>query len=205
VRWRNTEHSYGLVAVAFHWLTALVVPGLFVLGLWMVDLTYYDPWYRRAPAIHKALGVLLFLAVLLRLAWRLANPLPAANLAHAPWERRLAALTHRLLYLLLIAVMLAGYLISTADGRDVDVFGLFSVPATLSGLENQEDIAGDVHLALAITLLSAAGLHALAALKHHFLDRDRTLLRMFGRGTNGEQPKGTKPATSTPETPGRTR
>lgn len=189
MRWRNTDDSYGIVAVLLHWSTALIVLGLFVLGLWMVDLTYYDPWYRRAPAIHKAVGIVLFVTVVLRLLWRLANPAPRPEPGHGSWERRLAAIAHWLLYLLLIVVMLAGYLISTADGRPVDVFGLISVPATLSGMENQEDIAGDVHRVLAITLLSVAGLHAVAALKHHFLDRDRTLLRMFGRGTKGnDQP-----------------
>ena len=186
MRWRNTHESFGIVAVFFHWSTALVVPGLFVLGLWMVDLTYYDPWYRRAPAIHKAVGVLLFLTVVARLVWRVANPAPRPDPGHAPWERRIAAAAHWLLYLLLIATMLAGYLISTADGRPVDVFGLFSVPATVSGLANQEDIAGEVHLVLAVALLCFAGLHALAALKHHFVDRDRTLLRMFGRRAEGE-------------------
>ena len=182
MRWRNTEDDFGGIAVTLHWVTAAVVIGLFVLGLWMVELTYYDAWYRRAPAIHKAVGILLFLVVALRLVWRLSNPAPRPDPAHTPWERRLAATAHIALYLLLFATMGAGYLISTADGRAVDVFGLFSVPATLSGFENQEDLAGDVHLALAITLVSVAGLHALAALKHHFIDRDRTLLKMLGRG-----------------------
>jgi cytochrome b561 len=76
---------------------------------------------------------------------------------------------------------LSGYLISTADGRPVDVFGIFTLPATLSGLPNQADTAGDLHLAMAIAVIVLAALHALAALKHHFIDRDRTLRRMLGR------------------------
>lgn len=184
MRWRNTDQGYGMIAIVLHWLTALTVVGLFVLGLWMVELTYYDPWYRRAPAIHKAVGVLLFVGVTLRLAWRLAGPVPRPIPAHPRWEQRLAAVVHGLLYLLLFAVMVAGYLISTADGRPVDVFGLFSMPATLSGLENQEDVAGTVHLALAVALVSLAGIHALAALKHHFIDRDRTLKRMLEPGAD---------------------
>lgn len=180
MRWRNTELRYGVVAVTLHWGTALCAAGLFLLGLWMVDLTYYDAWYRRAPAIHKSIGVLLFLAVALRLAWRLVNRSPRPALNHARWERRLATVTHRLLYLLLFAVMASGYLISTADGRPVEVFNWFSIPAIVSGITNQEDLAGDLHLALAITLISLSGIHALAALKHHFVDRDRTLLKMLG-------------------------
>jgi cytochrome b561 len=84
------------------------------------------------------------------------------------------------LYALLFAVMISGYLISTADGRSIDVFGLFSVPATVTGLPGQADVAGDVHFVLAVTLVTVAAAHALAALKHHLLDRDRTLLRMLG-------------------------
>jgi cytochrome b561 len=159
-----------------------VVVGLFALGLWMVELTYYDDWYRTAPAIHKAVGVLLFIVILLRLGWRLLGPQPEPPDNHKPFERRAAAIAHVLLYLLLFAVMLSGYLISTADGRPIDVFGLFRLPALISDLPDQADIAGKVHLYLAISLVSLAGIHALAALKHHFVDRDRTLLRMLGRG-----------------------
>jgi cytochrome b561 len=116
-----------------------------------------------------------------RLLWRLLDPPPAPLPSHAAWERRAAGIAHRLLYLLLFAVMFSGYLISTADGRPLEVFGLFSIPAAVSGIENQEDIAGWVHLLLASSLVGLALLHALAALKHNFLDRDRTLLRMLGR------------------------
>ena len=176
--WRNSQHGYGLVSISLHWLVALVVAEQFVLGLWMVDLNYYHPWYQRAPAIHKAVGVLLFGVMLVRLLWRYSNPRPVAIGAAA--ERKAAAWMHGTLYLLLFTLMLSGYLISTADGRGIDVFGLFSLPATLSGVENQEDIAGKVHQSLAFVLLALAVLHALAALKHHFLDHDGTLKRMLG-------------------------
>lgn len=177
--WRNTHDGYGMVAIALHWVVALVVVGLFALGLWMVELTYYDPWYRRAPDIHKSIGVLLFATMLLRLAWRLTNPSPAPAPGVSEREHRLARLAHGLLYALLFAIMLSGYLISTADGRPIEVFGWFSVPATLARREAQADIAGELHLILAVTAIVIAALHALAALKHHFIDRDRTLLRML--------------------------
>ena len=75
----------------------------------------------------------------------------------------------------------AGYLISTADGVGIPVFGLFEIPALVSGLPDQADVAGVVHLYLAWVLVVFAGLHGLAALKHHFIDRDATLVRMLGR------------------------
>ncbi len=179
--WQNTADGYGWVAVVLHWLVAVFVVGLFALGLWMVELTYYDAWYRRSTDIHKGVGILLCLVMLARLGWRLVNPRPVPDPTPARLERVAAAVTHVLLYVLLFAVMTAGYLISTADGRAIDVFGLFSVPATIAGVAGQADIAGDVHRALAIALIVLAGIHSLAALKHHFIDRDRTLLRMLGR------------------------
>ena len=176
--WRNTQNSYGWISIILHWLVAVGVTGLFALGLWMVDLGYYDPWYRRAPDIHRSTGVLLFGVMLARLAWRYMNPRP--ELSGTALEKQAASLVHRLLYLLIYATMFSGYLISTADGRAIDVFGLFSIPATLSGLQNQEDIAGRIHQLLAFGLIGIAALHALAALKHHFIDRDQTLRRMLG-------------------------
>jgi cytochrome b561 len=175
----NSNEGYGVVAILLHWVTALVIIGLFALGLWMVDLTYYDEWYKRAPDLHKGVGVLLFLVMLLRLVWRNLNDKPEPAAGVTALENRLAGAVHHLLYALIFAVMISGYLISTADGRSIDVFGLFIVPALISGLPDQADIAGKVHLVLAVSLLSLAALHALAALKHHFFNRDLTLKRML--------------------------
>ncbi|MDX1345063.1 MAG: cytochrome b [Sedimenticolaceae bacterium] len=174
----NDTQGYGLVAILLHWLIALTVIGLFVLGLWMVELDYYDPWYRRAPALHKGIGVLLFLVVLLRMVWHWFNPRPQS--IGKGGEVSLARLVHRILLILPLFVMFSGYLISTADGSSIDVFSLFEVPAIISNIEGQEDIAGDVHFVLAIILVAIVVLHMLAALKHHFIDRDATLRRMLG-------------------------
>lgn len=177
----NSEQRYGLVAVAMHWLVAAAVFGMFGLGLWMTGLTYYDPWYRLGPWWHKGIGTVLLALVLARLAWRAAGPRPAHLPGHRPWERRTAAVTHGLAYLLLLALPVSGYLISTADGRGLEVFDWFVVPALPAFVDNQEDVAGTVHLGLAWALIALAALHALGAFKHHFNDRDRTLLRMLGR------------------------
>lgn len=181
MQWRNTSARYGLVSVMLHWLVALVVFGLFALGFWMVGLSYYDPWRQSAPDLHKSIGILLFAVMLLRVLWRLCSPAPAALASHGRFTRLASKLGHGVLYLGLFGVMISGYLISTADGRGIEVFGLFSVPATLIGIPQQEDIAGAIHEYLAWGLVIFAGLHGLAALKHHFIDRDSTLLRMFGR------------------------
>lgn len=178
---RDTDNGYGLVAVAFHWLVAILVIGLFALGLWMVELSYYDPWYNRAPDIHRGVGIILVMIMVARVLWRFFNPKPAPLNSHSRFEQISAKAAHHSMYLLIFLVMVSGYLISTADGRSIDVFGWFSVPALLSGWDNQADIAGAVHEYSAWALVILAGVHALAGLKHHVIDRDNTLLRMLGR------------------------
>ncbi|MEK8081648.1 cytochrome b [Pseudomonas sp. XK-1] len=181
MQWRNSPSRYGLVSILMHWLVALAVFGLFGLGYWMVGLDYYSSWYKTAPDLHKSIGLVLLALMLVRLLWRWLSPPPPALPDHGRMTRLASKLGHGFLYLGLLLLMLSGYLISTADGRAIEVFGLFSVPATLTAIPNQEDVAGLVHEYLAWALVIFAGIHALAALKHHFIDRDRTLVRMFGR------------------------
>ena len=178
---KNTPSRYGWLSIALHWGMALTVIGMFALGIWMRELSYYDPWYKDAPAIHKSIGILLFLMLIVRIVWRNINIRPTDDPALKPWERTTAHLTHIALYGLMFALMIAGYLISTADGRAIEVFGWFQVPATLYDLPEQEDIAGEIHELIAWALILLAGVHALAALKHHFINRDTTLLKMLGR------------------------
>ena len=178
---KNTAERYGLVAVSLHWLIAATVIGLFALGLWMTDLSYYSPYYHGAPFWHKSIGISLTLALLIRILWRGINRPPPPLPNHARWERIAARTTHLLLYVLLLVILGSGYLISTANGDSVSVFGWFELPAVVSGLPDQADRAGQVHYWVAMSLIGLASVHALAALKHHFIDRDTTLLRMLGR------------------------
>ncbi len=178
---KNDEQYYGLIAVFLHWIIALSVFGLFGLGLWMTELDYYDAWYNKAPHLHESIGSLLFFLLLFRILWRGLNPPPPPLESMTKWERHSAHLVHRLLNLLLVAVTLSGYLIVTAKGQPLHVFAWFSLPATVTEIQNQEDMAGEIHLLLAWTVIMLASLHALAALKHHFIDRDRTLKRMLGK------------------------
>jgi len=179
MRWRNSSSGFGWVSIGLHWLVALLIYGLFGLGFYMTGLGYYDPWYTRGPEIHIALGVLLALLLLLRLAWRLGNPEPA--MLGQPWEQRAAHWVHRSLYLLPFIVVISGYLIPTAKGEPLWLFDWFSIPALFSSEGTLADQAGAVHLYLAWAVIGISLLHAAAALKHHLIDRDATLMRMFGR------------------------
>lgn len=175
-----TRQSYHPLHIVLHWLMALVIPALFGVGLWMTGLDYYSSWYKTAPDLHKSFGILLAFLLVLRLAvigWR-GKP---AALPGRSIQQRLATGVHLLMYLLLIGILVSGYLISTADGRGIPVFNLFEVPGMGAFFNDQADIAGEIHFYLAWALVLLAAVHALAALKHHFIDRDNTLKRMLGR------------------------
>jgi cytochrome b561 len=179
---KNTSTRFGLVAIVFHWLMAVMIFFLFGLGLYMVELNYYHEWYRTAPDLHKSIGITLLVLWCIRLLWRWTQIQPqtiTGTTRWQLWERRLAAAMHVLLYLLIICICVTGYLISTADGRGIEVFSLLTLPALPLQLENQEDVAGEWHFYLAWALILMVCLHALAALKHHFIDKDDVLKKMF--------------------------
>ncbi len=180
MRWRNTTKDFGAISVFIHWAVALVVYGMFALGLWMVTLGYYDVWYHNAPEIHKSIGCILFAIMVIRFIWRYVSPPPTPLSSYSSLTRISAIVAHLTLYVALFAILITGYLISTADGQPISVFGWFDVPALISGGAAQADFAGDIHLWLAWAVVILSVLHGLAALKHHFVDGDITLKRMFG-------------------------
>jgi cytochrome b561 len=174
---RDTTEGYGLVSRLFHWLMAVAIIAMFGLGLWMVGLDYYSPYYNSAPDIHRSVGMILLFALILRVIWRLSNPKPStAELS--PFERTAAFSVHWGFYLLLFALLISGYLISTSDGDPISVFGWFDVPA-LTKVPGLETPAGNVHRVLAYAVIALAVAHALAALKHHLIDRSTILTRMW--------------------------
>ena len=177
--WKNTNKTYGLASILLHWLSAISVFALFIVGYWMVDLNYYSEWYRIAPYWHKSIGILLLFATLLRLSWRVFHVMPAALSSHSVWVKRGSHLVHLSLYCLLLVLFISGYLISTADNRALDVFNWFHIPALGELFNNQADIAGAVHKYIAYLLIALSLAHALAAIKHHVIDKDMTLSRML--------------------------
>lgn len=107
------------------------------------------------------------------------SPPPKALSSYSKFTRISAHIAHMLLYFILFSILISGYLISTADGQAISVFDWFSVPAIFTGEAEQADLAGDVHLYLAWSVVLLSLLHAAGALKHHFIDKDVTLKRML--------------------------
>lgn len=174
--------QYSQLSKILHWLMAVMIFALFGVGYWMVELTYYSAWYKTAPHYHKSVGVVLAVLLLIRLGWLYKKGKPAALSSHSRLEQRIAHWAHRLIYLLIAAIVLTGYLISTADSRGIEVFNWFVLPGFGELFAEQADRAGLFHQWLAYSLIALVLLHAAGAVKHHLLDKDATLKRMWWSG-----------------------
>ncbi|NMP17485.1 cytochrome b [Thalassotalea sp. Y01] len=176
---KQSQQAYPTVAKLMHWLTAVVVFALFGVGLWMVELDYYSSWYRTAPTYHKSVGILLALLIVLRMVYKYLKPAVQPIESHSKMVKISAKATHFILYVLLLTLFASGYLISTADGRGIEVFDWFVIPSLGQLFSNQEDIAGTIHEYVAYSLIVLVVLHGAAAIKHHVIDKDDTLKRML--------------------------
>jgi cytochrome b561 len=169
--------KYGRTAQTLHWLMFLLIAGAFGVGLWMAGLPVGPQRFRAVPW-HKAIGITIFALVFIRLLWRLTHPAPSLPAAMPAWERHAAHASHWGLYLLMFAVPLSGWLMSSALGFSTVVFGI-RVPDLLERNRELGDILKTVHYFLNKTLLLLIVLHFAAALKHYFIDRDDILQRML--------------------------
>jgi cytochrome b561 len=184
----DTLEGYGVVSRLFHWLMAIAIFAMFALGVRMVRLDYYSPYYNSAADFHRNFGMLLLLALLVRWLWRAINPKPIAG-DLTPFEQKSANVAHWGFYVLLLVLMISGYFISTQDGKPINVFGWFSIPSIFK-MPGLEDRAGYVHRLFAYAVIALAVVHTLAALKHHFIDKNDVLSRMwFGPPSDGPNSK----------------
>ncbi len=173
----NSATRYDATARTFHWLMFALIAGSFGVGLWMAGLPIGPQRFRAVPW-HKAIGVTILVLVILRLAWRWRHPAPPLPPTMPAWERYAAHASHWLLYLLMLAVPLSGFLMSSALGFSTVVFGL-KLPDLLERNRELGDTLKTVHFFLNKSLLALIALHFAAALKHYFIDRDCVLQRML--------------------------
>ena len=178
---RSTTDRYGAISRSLHWSIAVLMVALFALGWYMTEISYYDPWYKRAFDWHKAVGMLMFGLAAMRLIWSRLDRGPALLPETSALERFAIHSSHFLLYAMTLLIPISGYFISTAEGSGIDVFGWFEVPALLPASKGREELAGTLHYYQAYGTAYLVGLQALAALKHQFQNRDGTLSRMLGQ------------------------
>ncbi len=184
MRVRNTDESWGLVARALHWSMAGLIVFQLGLGVYMTSLSDLLEQFRLIQ-IHKSWGFVIFALALARLLWRWVNPTPAAPEGAPHWQVRAAAISHALLYSLMLALPLSGWVMVSAApvqdllGIDNMVFDWFALPDPWTpGVESIEAAAAGVHRLAAISLALLLLFHVAAALKHHLISRDRVLSRM---------------------------
>lgn len=180
----STAHTpvkmYGRVAVALHWIVAAGLVFSVILGLIIGNVEESDAT-ELVLAIHKSFGITIFVFLLIRLAWRLthaAPPLPANTPAY---QRRLAGMTHALLYVTLLALPIAGYVAVAARGRETRFFGLFEVPQWAPLNRTLSQNATTIHVYGQYVLYALLVAHIGAALYHHFVLKDDVLARMWPR------------------------
>jgi cytochrome b561 len=172
------NQRYTPTAIGLHWLIALAIAGTFALGLYMHELPL-SPTKLELYSWHKWAGVTIFLLVIVRLGWRLTHPAPPLPEGMPEPLRLAAAGAHWLLYALMFAIPLTGWLMSSAKGFQTVWFGILPLPDLLAKDKALGDTLAEVHETLNFILLALVVLHAAAALKHHFIDRDTVLTRML--------------------------
>ena len=177
---RASESNYTGTAIALHWLLALALLTSFSVGLYMADLPL-SPQRLKLFNWHKWAGVTIMTLSALRLLWRLTHR-PPADLPMPAWQQRAAHLTHGALYLLFFAVPLVGWAYSSAAGFPVVWFGVLPLPDFVGPDKALAEAIKPWHGALAWALAALVVVHIGAALKHHFIDRDGLLTRMWPAG-----------------------
>jgi cytochrome b561 len=168
---------YSTPAIVLHWLMALLILVAFPLGVYMHELPL-SPDKLKLYSYHKWIGITLLLLVAIRLSWRLTHVPPPLPASVAAWQRRASVVVHGMLYLLLIAIPLSGWLMSSAKGFQTVWFGVLPLPDLVDKNRELGELLADVHETLNFTLLALVGLHVGAALQHHFIERQPFLQRM---------------------------
>jgi cytochrome b561 len=168
---------YSRPAVLLHWLLALLIFVAFPLGVYMADLPL-SPDKLKLYSYHKWIGITILMLASLRAAWRLTHTPPPLPDSVVGWQRQASQLVHGLLYLLIFAIPLSGWLMSSAKGFQTVWFGVLPLPDLIGKDKAIGELLAEVHEALNFTMLGLVVLHIGAALKHQFIERQPFLQRM---------------------------
>ncbi|HJR74140.1 MAG TPA: cytochrome b [Luteimonas sp.] len=184
---KNVER-WGAVSQTFHWLIVLLILTIATVGLIMVDLPK-TPKYFWVYTLHKSLGLTVLTLAVLRLGWRLYAGAPPPVAGTPRWQERIASITHWLLYGLIFAMPLSGWLYDSSSGlRPFRWFGLVEVPKLSPPNESVRSLSHDAHETLFWVLAFLVVAHAGAALYHHLIQNDATLTRMLPRRRSKPEP-----------------
>ncbi|WP_435626258.1 cytochrome b [Candidatus Ferrigenium straubiae] len=172
------SNHYTRTAITLHWAIALLIFANFPLGVYMHDLPL-SPDKLRLFSYHKWVGVTVFMLTMLRVLWRITHRPPPLPVAMPRWEKLAAETVHYLLYALIFAVPLSGWLMSSAKGVQTVWFGVLPLPDLVNKNKELGDLLKEVHEGLNFVMLGLVLAHIGAALKHYFIERDGVLARMI--------------------------
>jgi cytochrome b561 len=178
MQFKNDSQRYGAIAQLFHWVIVALIVTQFILASKAEDLPL-GPKLIATLATHKSVGITIFGLAILRLIWRWFNPVPSIPANSPRWQQLAAHISHWALYGLILITPIMGWLMSSARNFPVSWFGLVTLPDFIEPSTAAYEFFHETHEALAISLLCIALVHAAAALKHHFYDRDNVLRRML--------------------------
>ncbi|MEZ5691498.1 MAG: cytochrome b [Rickettsiales bacterium] len=177
---KNTKESYGVIAKSFHWLMAVFIIILLAVGLIMADMEN-TPDKFKLIGLHKSFGILVLLLAILRLGWKVLDVSPSLPDGMEKFVKLAAKVGHVLLYILMFTMPISGWLMSSAAGFPVSVFGLFVMPDLIGKDKEFAHYLHEIHELLAWALIGLIVVHVLAALFHHFYYKDDILRRMLPR------------------------
>ncbi len=181
----DTKNKLSPITVSLHWIVAVLMISLLAIGIYMEQTSAYSlyPW-------HKSFGLLILVAVLPRVIWRVTQGWPEHAAEYKQSEILLSKIVHYLLIIGTVVMPISGVMMSYFGGHNVPLFGLELAPSNMDPNNPQEvlarngDIAGAAHTVHGIAgkvLVVSVLLHVAGALKHHFMDKDGTLRRMLGK------------------------
>ncbi len=175
---RNTLERWGNLSIAFHWITALLIIGLLIIGFVMHELPN-TPFKREVYLLHKSFGTTVIMITLLRLIWRFQAGAPDPVAGTSVWQHRAAQLAHLALYILLLAMPVSGITYNYASNFKLEWFGITLLDKPGAVDRDLKELAGEAHEILAFVIIGLVAVHATAALWHHYSRKDATLTRML--------------------------
>ena len=176
---RNSAEAYGSLSKFLHWAIVLLILPQYFIAEAAEHATEGSGDQAALMGWHISIGLLVLILALVRIGWKVVNKGQPAPLGAVVWQRRAAAAGHGLLYLLILAQPLSGWVMASAGGAPVGLFGWFDFPALSGENHDLHETLEDVHEFLFNALLVVAAIHVVAALYHHFVLRDATLRRML--------------------------
>ena len=178
MNWTNTKGRYGVLSITMHWVMLLLLIAVYACILLREEYPRGSDVRDALKTWHFMLGLSVLTLVIVRVAIHLTGPTPEIVPALPLWQRRLAGAMHLALYLFLVVMPLLGWLALSADGKPIPFFGLH-LPALWGADRELAHSLEDIHETIGEIGYYLVGIHAAAALFHHYIVRDNTLLRML--------------------------